>query len=59
MQFVSKWKRHSEDEKKREQDFYGIQMRILEMAIKGKGVKECGVCVSRKARLKYLFGFGC
>ena len=34
-------------------------MRILEMAIKGKGVKECGVCVSRKARLKYLFEFGC
>ena len=59
MQFVAKWKRHREDKIKREQDFYGIQMRILEMAIKGKGVKECGVCVSRKARLKYLFEFGC
>ena len=44
MQFVAKWKRHSEDEKKREQDFYGIQMRILEMAIKGKELRNV-VCV--------------
>ena len=44
MQFVAKWKRHSEDKKKREQDFYGIQMRILEMALKERSKGMWCVC---------------